>query len=121
MKIQTPMLLLLTGDHDVIYDLERAVHRATSLVSGLRAEIIPNANRNAQVSAPDLVNEKILEFLASSQRWRKMRTHKKRFVLSILLLLAFLSACSESAAQATQKPTIQLEPCRLGNIPAQCG
>ena len=62
-KIQTPILLLI-GDHEVIYKPECVIRRATRLVSGLEAEIIPNANHNAQVTAPDLVNKKILDFLA---------------------------------------------------------
>ena len=61
-KIQTPMLLLI-GDHEVIYKPERVIERATRLVPGLRAEIIPNANHNAQVTAPEIVNAKILKFL----------------------------------------------------------
>jgi pimeloyl-ACP methyl ester carboxylesterase len=63
-KIQTPMLLLI-GDHEVIYDPQRVIRRATRLVPHLKAEIIPNANHNAQVTAPDLVNQKILDFLVS--------------------------------------------------------
>ncbi len=62
-KIHTPMLLLI-GDHEVIYNPERVIKRATSLVTGLKGEIIPNANHNAQVTAPDVVNTKILDFLA---------------------------------------------------------
>jgi len=61
-KIRSPMLLLI-GDHEVIYNPRRAIRRATRLVPGLKAEIIPNANHNAQVTAPDLVNQKILNFL----------------------------------------------------------
>ena len=62
-QIRTPMLLLI-GDHEVIYNPERVIKRATSLVTGLKGEIIPNANHNAQVTAPDVVNTKILDFLA---------------------------------------------------------
>jgi pimeloyl-ACP methyl ester carboxylesterase len=61
-QIRTPMLLLI-GDHEVIYNPERVIKRATSLVTGLRSEIIPNANHNAQVTAPEVVNTKILNFL----------------------------------------------------------
>jgi pimeloyl-ACP methyl ester carboxylesterase len=61
-KIQTPMLLLI-GDHEVIYNKDLVIQRATHLVPGLKAEIVPNANHNAQVTAPDWVNWKILEFL----------------------------------------------------------
>lgn len=62
-QIRTPILLLI-GDHEVIYSPERVIQRATHLVAGLKAEIIPNANHNAQVTAPDIVNRKIMEFLA---------------------------------------------------------
>jgi pimeloyl-ACP methyl ester carboxylesterase len=63
-QISTPILLLI-GNHEVIYDPERAIRRATRLVHGLKAEIVPNANHNAQVTAPEMVNAKILEFLAN--------------------------------------------------------
>lgn len=61
-QIRVPMLLLI-GDHEVIYKPEEAIQRATRLVPGLKAEIIPNANHNAEYTAPDFVNKKILEFL----------------------------------------------------------
>jgi len=62
-KIRTPVLLLI-GDHEVIYKPEKAIRRATRLVSGLKAEIVPGANHSAQYTAPDFVNARILEFLA---------------------------------------------------------
>jgi pimeloyl-ACP methyl ester carboxylesterase len=62
-KIRTPVLLLI-GDHEVIYKPEDAIRRATCLVSGLKAEIVPNANHIVEYTAPDFVNAKILEFLA---------------------------------------------------------
>jgi pimeloyl-ACP methyl ester carboxylesterase len=60
-EIFTPVLLLI-GDHEVIYKLERVIERATRLVSGLKAEIVPNANHVAEYTAPEAVNEKVLEF-----------------------------------------------------------
>jgi len=62
-EIQTPTLLLI-GDHEVIYKPERAIKRATRLVRGLKAEIIPNANHIAEYTAADFVNAKILEFFS---------------------------------------------------------
>lgn len=62
-KIHTPALLLI-GDHEVIYNPQRVIQRATRLVPGLKAEIVPNANHNAEYTAPDFVNKKILDFLA---------------------------------------------------------
>jgi pimeloyl-ACP methyl ester carboxylesterase len=63
-KIQTPVLLLI-GDHEVIYKPEDAIRRAISLVPNLKAEIIPNANHIAEYTASDFVNKKILEYLAN--------------------------------------------------------
>jgi pimeloyl-ACP methyl ester carboxylesterase len=60
--IVTPMLLLI-GDHEVIYSPEPVLHRARRLVPGLKAEIVPNANHNAQVTAAEVVNRRILDFL----------------------------------------------------------
>jgi len=57
-------MLLLIGDHEVIYKTERAIERATRLVTGLKAEIIPNANHIAEYAAPEFVNKQILDFLA---------------------------------------------------------
>jgi pimeloyl-ACP methyl ester carboxylesterase len=62
-KIQTPILLLI-GDHEVIYKPEDAIQRATRLVPGLKAEIVPNANHIAEYTAYETVNRLILEFLA---------------------------------------------------------
>lgn len=60
--IQTPVLLLL-GDHEVIYKPDQVIRRATRLVPNLKAEIVPNANHSAQYTAPAYVNYEILEFL----------------------------------------------------------
>ena len=61
-QIQTPILLLI-GDHEVIYQPSQVIQRATRLVPNLKAEIVPHANHNAQYTAPDFVNGKTLEFL----------------------------------------------------------
>jgi pimeloyl-ACP methyl ester carboxylesterase len=60
-SIHAPVLLLI-GDHEVIYNPQRAIRRATRLVSGLKAEIVPKANHSAQYTAPEFINKKILEF-----------------------------------------------------------
>ena len=61
-KIRVPVLLLI-GDHEVIYKPEKAIRRAVRHVPDLKAEIIPNANHNAQYTAAARVNERILAFL----------------------------------------------------------
>lgn len=62
-KIQVPVLLLI-GGHEMICKPEVVFRRATRLVPGLRAEIVPDANHNAEYTAPDFVNTAILEFFA---------------------------------------------------------
>jgi hypothetical protein len=62
-KIHTSLLWLI-GDHEVIYKPVAAIRRATRLVIGLQAEVLLNANHIAEYTAADLVNEKILNFLA---------------------------------------------------------
>lgn len=66
-KIQAPVLLLI-GDHEVIYKPEDAIQRATRLLPNLKTGIIPNANHIAEYTASDIVNEMILEFLTKAQR-----------------------------------------------------
>lgn len=61
-QIQAPVLLLI-GDHEVIYQPDQVIRRATRLVPNLKTEIVPNANHCAQYTAPGFVNRKILEFL----------------------------------------------------------
>jgi pimeloyl-ACP methyl ester carboxylesterase len=61
-RIKAPVLLLI-GDHEKIYPPEVVIRRSTRLVPDLRAEMVPNANHSAQYTAPDFVNEKVLEFL----------------------------------------------------------
>jgi pimeloyl-ACP methyl ester carboxylesterase len=61
-RVQAPVLLLI-GDHEVIYKPEDAIRRASRLVRDLKAEIVPNANHTAQYTAPDFVNSAIEKYL----------------------------------------------------------
>ena len=65
-RIKAPILLLI-GDHEVIYSPARVIRRATGLVANLKAEIVPNANHSAQYTAPEFVNARVLEFLSSDE------------------------------------------------------
>ncbi len=60
--IHSPIFLLI-GDHEVVYKPEDVIRRATRLVPNLKAEIVPNANHNAQYTAPDVINQKLLDFI----------------------------------------------------------
>jgi pimeloyl-ACP methyl ester carboxylesterase len=62
-QVRAPILLLI-GDQEVIYKPEHAVQRATRLVVNLKAEIIPRANHSAQVTAAEVVNQRVLDFLS---------------------------------------------------------
>jgi pimeloyl-ACP methyl ester carboxylesterase len=61
-RLKTPVLLLI-GDHEVIYNPEQAIHSAKHLVRDLKADIVPNANHSSQYTAPEYVNKKIIDFL----------------------------------------------------------
>jgi pimeloyl-ACP methyl ester carboxylesterase len=65
-SLQIPVLLLI-GDHEVIYKPSEAIRRATRLVPNLQAAIVPNSNHSAQYTAPEFVNRQILDFLANKQ------------------------------------------------------
>jgi pimeloyl-ACP methyl ester carboxylesterase len=69
-QIQAPVLLLI-GDHEVIYKPDQVIRQATRLVRNLKAEIVPNANHSAQYTAPEVVNQRILGFLEND--WLKSR------------------------------------------------
>lgn len=70
-QVRMPTLLLI-GDHEVIYKPEKAIQRAARLVPGLKAVIVPNANHNAQYTAPEFVNQEILNFLADETKTGKV-------------------------------------------------
>jgi hypothetical protein len=61
--IQQPVLLPM-GDHEVIYKPADAIHRVTHQVSGLKAEMVPNANHWPQFIAHEYIKNKILEFFS---------------------------------------------------------
>jgi pimeloyl-ACP methyl ester carboxylesterase len=61
-QIQAPVLLLI-GDHEVIYKPDQVIRRAIRMVANVKAEIVPNANHCAQYTAPAFINHEILEFL----------------------------------------------------------
>jgi pimeloyl-ACP methyl ester carboxylesterase len=61
-QIQAPVLLLV-GDHEVIYSPDAVIRRAIRFVPNLKARIVPNANHCAQYTAPEFVNQEIAEFL----------------------------------------------------------
>jgi pimeloyl-ACP methyl ester carboxylesterase len=57
--------LLLIGDHEVIYDSVKIISKAKRVIANLKTEIVPNANHNAEYTASEFVNSKIVSFLAN--------------------------------------------------------
>ncbi|MGE7272037.1 alpha/beta fold hydrolase [Brevibacillus panacihumi] len=62
-SVQVPVLLLL-GEHEVMYDPQSALLRASALVPGIEAEIVKNAGHVVSMEQPEYVNQRVLRFLA---------------------------------------------------------
>jgi pimeloyl-ACP methyl ester carboxylesterase len=61
-QIRAPTLLLL-GDQEVVYDYKAALSRAKAMIPNLETAIIPGAGHASSLDQPDMVNQRILEFL----------------------------------------------------------
>jgi len=64
-QITAPILLLI-GDHEIMYEPKKALERATSLIPDIQAELIPNASHMLNKDQPELVDKKVLEFFVAS-------------------------------------------------------
>jgi pimeloyl-ACP methyl ester carboxylesterase len=62
-SISVPTLLLL-GQQEKLYDPVAALERAQHLIPFVEGELIPNAGHTLNMEQPELVNERILQFLA---------------------------------------------------------
>lgn len=62
-SVQVPILLLL-GEHEVMYDPQSALHRASALVPGIEAEIVKKAGHVVSMEQPEYVNQRVLRFFA---------------------------------------------------------
>ncbi len=54
--------LLVFGEHEVLYDPHKVGKRASSLMPGLRVEIVPGAGHAAVYDKPDEVNQMLIGF-----------------------------------------------------------
>ncbi len=63
MKVPT---LFLVGENEVLYSAQQAVQRLNELVPHIRTAIIPKAGHDLLLVQTDMVNQKIVEFLAQS-------------------------------------------------------
>lgn len=62
-QIQAPTLLLL-GEREIIYNPRAALARAQKFIPPLEAHLLPDAGHALNFDQPELVNRRILEFLA---------------------------------------------------------
>jgi pimeloyl-ACP methyl ester carboxylesterase len=65
-QLRAPTLLLL-GEHEVIYNPQRALDRAMRLIPHLEATIVPGAGHALTFDQAEVVNERILAFLAADE------------------------------------------------------
>ena len=62
-QIRAPVLLIL-GKKEVIYNPRRAIQAAKELIPGLQVELVPDAHHIAALARPEIVNKRLLQFLA---------------------------------------------------------
>jgi pimeloyl-ACP methyl ester carboxylesterase len=63
-NLNVPVLLIF-GEREVIYNINKAIDRAMKLMPDVSAQIIPGGNHLTAVSRPDAVNRAIRNFLLS--------------------------------------------------------
>jgi pimeloyl-ACP methyl ester carboxylesterase len=56
-------ILLMIGDHEIMYEPRKALNNATRLIPGLQAELIPNAKHMLNSDQAEIINARILQFL----------------------------------------------------------
>jgi pimeloyl-ACP methyl ester carboxylesterase len=64
----TAPTLLLWGEHEAAYNVEKATLRAARLISNVRVDVIPNAGHTVSDDQPAVVNSRIVEFLGGDKR-----------------------------------------------------
>ena len=63
-KQMTAPTLLLIGDHEIMYEPQKALDCATRLIPNLQVELILDANHMLNSDQPERVDARILKFLA---------------------------------------------------------
>jgi len=61
-NIKVPVLYL-AGENEKMYSVKNAVKRLNSISPMIKTEVIPNTGHCLMFTYPELVNEKILDFL----------------------------------------------------------
>jgi pimeloyl-ACP methyl ester carboxylesterase len=62
-RITSPTLLLW-GEYEAAYNVEKATRRATRLIPNVRVDVIPNSGHTVSDDQPEIVDSRIVEFLA---------------------------------------------------------
>ncbi|MFI6708484.1 alpha/beta fold hydrolase [Nonomuraea sp. NPDC050478] len=68
-SIRVPALVLLAG-RSMLLSPHKALRRASALIPGVRAEIVPGIGHGLPLEAPELVNTRVLRFIDSEARSR---------------------------------------------------
>ncbi len=63
-----PSLLLLIGEHEVIYDAQSTLARAARLIPAIEAELVPDAGHLINMERPEFASERLLRFFARRSR-----------------------------------------------------
>jgi pimeloyl-ACP methyl ester carboxylesterase len=61
-RIDMPILLMI-GDHEIMYEPQKALDSAARLIPGLQAKLIPNANHMLNRDQAEMINALTLQFL----------------------------------------------------------
>ncbi|MDP4144084.1 MAG: alpha/beta hydrolase [Bacillota bacterium] len=62
MTLKMPVMILL-GKNEFAFDINKAISVGRSMISNLSIDVIENASHLISVSSPNIVNEKIIQFL----------------------------------------------------------
>ena len=57
--------LLMIGDHEMIYDAERALGRACLLIPDVETELVADAGHLINMERPEITNDRLLRFLSA--------------------------------------------------------
>jgi pimeloyl-ACP methyl ester carboxylesterase len=60
--------LVLVGSRSALLRPRRVLERVTACIPGVRAEIVPGAGHGLNLERPELVNGRLLEFVASCRQ-----------------------------------------------------
>jgi pimeloyl-ACP methyl ester carboxylesterase len=63
-RVTAPTLLLI-GDHEIMYEPQKALDNAARLIPDIQAELVPNASHMLNSDQPEFIDARLIQFLAS--------------------------------------------------------